>query len=107
MHLGRTRDEHGGRYSTASAFEPALPAFPEVSAYVDGICDDNESRRSSYDIAAKQEDDLGERDSETADRTSGRANTAAAKKHREMIKQRMKSVCQLLVAQRCETDLLR
>lgn len=92
MHLGRERDEHGKRHSTASAFEPALPAFPEVSAYVDGVYDDNEGRRSSHEISAKQEDESGKRDSQTADRTPGPGNTVAAKERGEMITQRMQSV---------------
>lgn len=87
LHIGRTRDQDGGGLSTHSAFDPTLPAFPDVSAYVDGCYDGNAPQRSSQDYDVKQEGISGKGDKDTA-RTSHRGNKVAAKKHREIIKDR-------------------
>lgn len=91
LHISRERDQNIGGRTANSAFHPTLPAFPEVSAYADGLYDDNEARRSSQDDGGKQEVARGKSVSET-DSKDGRANKVAAKKHREMIKDRMKNV---------------
>lgn len=104
LHIGRAQDQNGGQTFFASAFEPTLPAFPEVSAYVDGLYDDNEVRPRD-DEQVKQEVDHKKRSSE-AEQTSGRTNKVAAKKHREMIKDRMRNAsCPRCVCLYHKTDI--
>lgn len=104
LHIGRIQGQNGGRPHTASAFEPTLPAFPEVSAYVNGLYDENKVRPRD-DKQAKQEEDPATRSSE-AERTSGRTNKIAAKKHREIIKERMQNVnCPGCVCPQYKTDI--
>lgn len=94
LYSRRPHDENGGSICpAASAFEFNLPVFPEVSAYAEEH-DDNDPR-SRDDKYVKQEDE--------AETPSGRTTKVAAKKHREMIKNRTKEVRrQKQVDERCE-----
>lgn len=88
-HLDRTQKENGEPPDVvASAFDPVLPPFPDVSGYVDSWCDDSKGPSAEDNHQVKQEDD----DNSRTDLVSTRSNKVAAKKHRELIKERMKNV---------------
>jgi hypothetical protein len=91
LHIGRTSGENGGpSHSAASAFQPSLPAFPDVSAYVDGVFGENEAQPREGGHNKEEADPVKQRDGKG--RTTGQIDKAAAKKHREIIKDRMKNV---------------
>lgn len=103
LHIGRSHAQNDGQLLITS-FEPTLPAFPEVSAYIDGSYDDNEVRLRD-DKQVKQQEDI-ERRSSDAERTFGRTNKVLAKKQREMTKDRVKNAsCPGCVCHYPKTDI--